>query len=93
MFRAKKSEIRSRAKRLISAFSNEQRRQSLESLVHGQRKLIRAHYEKGLLVLKEDVVRLPNGYGQIASLQSQIIDDLLSILKNGLRRNRTKQIE
>jgi hypothetical protein len=93
LFKAKKSEIHRRAKRLLSAFSNEARRESLESIAHGQRKLIRAHYEKGLLVVKEDFVRLPSDSRQIAHIQFQIIDDLLSILKNGPRKKRVNEFK
>jgi len=57
--RRKKSEIHSRAKRLLGAFSSEARKQAL---VRGQRKLIRAQYENGLLLLKEDFVKLPYGH-------------------------------
>ena len=75
----------------MSAFSNETRRQSLELIVRGQRKLIRARYEKGLLILKEDFVRLP--HGQVVNLQIQIINDLLGILKNDPRKKRANGSE
>ncbi len=93
MFRSKKSEIRRRAKRLLNSFAEETRKQSIDSLMSGQRKLIRAHYEKGLLVLREDFIRLPNGYGAGVSLQFQIISNLLSVLKNELCRNKSDQQE
>ena len=93
LFKAKKSEIQRRAKRLLNAFADETRRQSLEYLMHGQRKLIRAHYEKGLLVLREDFVRLPESYGRGANLQMQIISNLLSVLKSELYRNRSGREE
>jgi hypothetical protein len=60
LFKRKKSEIHNRAKRLLGAFASEARKQAS---VRGQRKLIRAQYENGLLLLKEDFVRLP--YGQM----------------------------
>ncbi len=59
VFKAKKSEIHLRAKRLLKAFANETRRQNLAI---GKRKIIRAHYENGHLIVKEDFVRLPNLY-------------------------------
>jgi hypothetical protein len=67
--RRKKSEIHNRAKRLLGAFASEARKQAL---VCGQRRLIRAQYEKGLLVLKEDFVRLP--YMHIPPRPSQVAD-------------------
>ena len=84
MFRAKKSEIRRRAKRLLNAFASETRRQNLASK---KRKVIRAHYENGLLVVKEDFVRLPTLYA--SNLQFQIINNLFSVLRNQLRAKRT----
>jgi len=88
LFRAKKSEIRRRAKRLLSAFAGESRRQALAC---GQRKVIRAHYENGLLIVKEDFVKLPNLYA--SNLQFQIINNLLGLLKNQLRSSRTIRID
>jgi hypothetical protein len=63
--RRKKSEIHNRAKRLLGAFSSEARKQAL---VSGQRKLIRAQCENGLLHLKEDFVRLPYSESQPTSI-------------------------
>lgn len=90
LFKAKKSEIHRRAKRLLNAFTNETRR---ESSVVGHRRLIRAHYEKGLLVLKEDFVKLPHVYGQSASLQIEIFDNLFGILKGELRKSRAHEFK
>jgi hypothetical protein len=85
LFRAKKSEIRRRAKRLLSAFANESRRQNFAS---EQRKILRARYEKGLLVVKEDFVRLPT----TPNLQFQIINNLLSVLKKSINYNQDYRI-
>ncbi len=84
MFKAKKSEIHRRAKRLLKAFANETRRQNLAI---GRRKVIRAHYENGLLIVKEDFVKLPSLYA--SNMQFQIINNLFSVLKNQLRSKST----
>jgi hypothetical protein len=67
LFRRKKSEIRHRAKRLLSAFAHEARKQAS---VSGQRKLIRAQWENGLLLLKEDFVKLPHVHNSVGTRQS-----------------------
>lgn len=83
MFKAKKSQIQIRAKRLLKAFSEEARRQNL---AEAKRKIIRASYENGALVLKEDFVRLPGFYTR--DLHFQITNNLFSVVKNQLRATR-----
>jgi hypothetical protein len=80
VFKAKKTAIHRRAKQILSACANETRRQNL---ARQKRKVIRAHYENGLLVVQEDFVRLPNLYA--SSLQFQIVNNLFSVLRNQLR--------
>ena len=55
LFKKKKSEIHNRAKRLLGAFANEERKRTFSG---GHKKVIRAQYENGLLLLKEDILRL-----------------------------------
>jgi hypothetical protein len=83
LFRAKKSEIHRRAKRLLNAFASETRRRNL---MCAKRKIIRAHYENGHLIVKEDFVRLPNLYA--SNLQFQIVNNLFTVLKNQLHAKR-----
>jgi len=87
VFKSKKAEIRRRAKLLLSAFASETRRQNLS---RAKRKVIRAHYENGLLVTKEGFLRLPNLYA--TNLQFQLINNLFSVLRNQLRTKRTNEL-
>ena len=89
-FKSKKSEIHRRAKNLLGAFSHEAKRQSFESMLKGQRKVIRAYYQKGLLVLKEDFIR-PSTVSARINIQSQMIEDLIKMLKGELKRRKTNR--
>jgi hypothetical protein len=52
---------------LLSAFTTEARKQAM---LRGQKKVIRAHYENGHLLLKEDFVRLPYDVQMPASYEA-----------------------